>query len=476
MPSEIKIPDSNNPMQDNTKTYLLMAEHYESAQNPEKAREFYEKALALGPSARAHERLGIIFKKSDMIEEARDHFVQALSINPSSVTSIYNMAIIDRLDGDYESSMKKYTMLKEMGVKDPSLSMSMGVLHSETGNIDEALAHYRDSFEKMPENEMLKFNYSLCLMTLGDFERGLELYESRIWNAKPPGNEWAGEKDADILVVPEQGNGDIIHFARFVPFLKPMKRCEKVTVLCNRPLVELMRTLDGVDEVMEFNPGDEFVAEEEGSSELQTVPFGKFIRIMSIPRILDINPSKIPFKKYISADPEKVKKWKSRMDSKKIKVGLCWQGGVRDKPEMVAIDKRRSMPLETMLPILACESAEFYSLQKDDNQHERFPQVRDFMGESEDFTDTAAIIENLDLVITVDTAVAHLAAALEKPTWMMSRKGGCWRWGVEGESTFWYPSMRIFRQEKINDWGPVVQRVSDELKKFAQSKSRTPSV
>jgi hypothetical protein len=94
--------------------------------------------------------------------------------------------------------------------------------------------------------------------------------------------------------------------------------------------------------------------------------------------------------------------------------------------------------------------------------------VIDLMGESEGFSDTAALIENLDLVITVDTAVAHLAASLGKPTWMLSRKGGCWRWGVEGESTFWYPSMRIFRQETMNDWGLVINRVAGELARFAK--------
>lgn len=117
------------------------------------------------------------------------------------------------------------------------------------------------------------------------------------------------------------------------------------------------------------------------------------------------------------------------------------------------------------------EEVEFYSLQKGDEQNLEFPFIKDLMNESEDFSDTAAIIENLDLVVTVDTAIAHLSASMNKPTWMLSRKGGCWRWGVDGESTFWYPSMRIFRQEKMNCWRSVLSKIAKELKICAMRKN-----
>ena len=449
--------------------YMTMARHYEEKENLDKAKEFYIKSVDLEPSSVAHERLGLIFRRKNDMDAARIHFSEALRLNPASVLAIYNMAFINRLDGDYEGSMEKYLLLKSMGVNDPGVDTGIGVLNSEIGNVKEAMKCYEASMLKNPDNELVRFNYSLSLLALGEFDKGLELYENRIWHARPPGKEWMGDMGENILVLPEQGNGDIIQFARFIPLLKPFKKCEKIVFLCNRPLVELMKTVEGVDEVIEFNPGDEFV--EPNNSDVgdsDSIPFGRFVRIMSIPHKLGLDPSKIQFKKYLGVDPKKVDAWRERMGPrKKFRVGLCWRGGRRDEAEMAAIDRRRSMDPESILPILGVENVEFFSLQK---EGQKLSEVNDFMAEAEDFVDTAAIIENLDLVISVDTAVAHMAAALEKPTWMMSRKGGCWRWGLDGESTFWYPSMRIFRQEELNNWTPVISKITEELRKSAGSK------
>lgn len=445
-------------------TYLIMAGHHESRGEIEKAIEFYEKSIATSPSAKVHERLGIIFKERDDIARAEEHFRSALKLDDESLVAIYNLAIIDRLEGRYESAMKRYDSLKDMGIDDAGVDMSVGVLLSETGHPERAIEFYENAFRKNPKNNLVRFNLSLCLMTLGDFDRGLRLYEDRIWHAHPPGEEWMGEGGCGLMVVPEQGNGDIIQFSRYLPMLKPL--CKKVTLLCNKPLVRLMQGVEGVDEVVEFNPGDEFV-EVESSSE-ESTSFERFSRIMSLPLRLGIDPSKESFRKNIHADPLKVAEWRATMGDGAFKVGLCWQGGRRNKPDMVAIDSRRSISFNDMSPLLAVEGVEFYSLQKDDEQHKDHPAVLDLMDQSSDFFDTAALIENLDLVVTVDTAVAHLAASLGKPTWMLSRRGGCWRWGSEGESTFWYPSMRIFRQQDMNDWDPVIKTVADELRALAK--------
>lgn len=454
-------------MSADNQTCLIMANHYEKNGNIEKARVFYEKSLALEPSAATHERLGLLLKKQGDIVGSKEHFLKGNTLDPENITCIYNLGIMERIEGNYESALSRYLKLKELGWDESNLYMSMGVLYSETGELHKALTCYKAAIDRDDKNELLLFNYSLCLMTLGDYDKGLELYEKRIWHARPPGEEWAGEKDAEVLLSPEQGNGDIIQFSRYIRHLRA--KCSKVTLLCNFALVDLMRGVEGVDDVIEFNPGDEFVQVEEEKKEeglSETVPYGKFLRIMSIPHALGLNPTQIPFEKYINADEQKVAKWKSRMDSSRLKVGVCWQGGKRKGAEMTAIDKKRSIPLKDLLPILSIEEVEFYSLQKGDEQSKEFPFIKDFMNESEDFTDTAAIIENLDLVISVDTAVSHLAAALNKPTWMLSRKGGCWRWGVNGQSTFWYTSMTIYRQEKMNCWAQTIAKVAEDLRKF----------
>jgi Flp pilus assembly protein TadD len=447
--------------------HMVMAGHYEKNGDMERAEAFYRKSLSVAPSVKAHEKLGLILKDKGDIEGAVEHFGAGLAMEPDNKTCLYNIGVIERLRGRYDSAMEKYQRLMGLGVDDAGVYMSMGVLHSETGEMEEALKNYEEAFGRNPDNDLVRFNYSLCLMTLGDFGRGLELYESRIWHALPPGEPWNGESDISLLVAPEQGNGDIIQFARYLPELR--KRCRKLTVLCNAPLVDLIGKVEGVDEVMEFNPGDEFVEVEnevEDEDMSKPLPFERFVRIMSIPHIMGIDPSKQEFKKYLKTDDERVEYWAGRIRSKKIKVGLCWQGGKRDKPDMIAIDKKRSIPLRDMMPILSAEGVDFFSLQRGDDQNDEFPSIIDFMDEAESFSETAAIIENLDLVISVDTAVAHLAAALGKPTWMLARKGGCWRWGTEGEKTFWYPSMKIFRQDSLNDWSSAISSIGRELRSW----------
>lgn len=451
----------------NNQAFLVMAAHHEERGEPEKALYFYRKHLASSPSAEIHERAGRILRDMGDLEGARNHFENALSMDGGRKQSIYALAVMERIRGDYDSSMGRYLKLKSMGVEDAGVDMSMGVLLSETGEIHEALEHYEAAFRKNPENKLVRFNLSLCLMTLGDFGRGLELYEDRIWHALPPGEEWSGEGGCNLLVSHEQGNGDIIQFARYIPMLKPL--CGKVTLLCNRPLMELMGGVAGVDEVVEFNPGDQFV-EVEGSSE-GTASFEKFVRIMSLPFKLGLDPSKVAYGQYLKSDPSRVSEWKSRMRPARFRVGLCWQGGRRSEPEMVAIDRRRSIPFQEMAPLLSLEDVDFYSLQKDDEQH-LGTSVIDLMGYSDNFSDTAALVENLDLVVTVDTAVAHLSAALGKPTWMLSRRGGCWRWGNSGESTFWYPSMRIFRQERMNEWASVIKKIAEEIHKLCSHQKK----
>lgn len=455
---------------------MMMALHHEEKGEWAEAIKFYLKALDADPGAEIHERLGVAYKKIDDMEGAEKHFSKALELEPGSVKALYGMASVDRLACRYDSAMERYLKLKSLGVDDAGVDTSMGVLHADRGQLDEALVHYERAFKKNPENDMVRFNYSLCMMAMGNFKEGMELYESRIWHAKPPGREWRGGKVSDLMVVPEQGNGDILHFCRFFHILKPL--CGNVTVLCNRPLVEIMKRVEGVDSVVEFNPGDEFVESEEEGGGSDSVSFAEYVRIMSIPHVLGIDPRSVPYKKYLSADPARVEQWGRRVKSDGLlRVGLCWQGGKRNKPDMIATDKKRSIKLEEMLPVLKTEGVRFFSLQKGDDQHKDFPEVIDFMEECDDFLETAALVENLDLIITVDTAIAHLAGGLGKPVWMLSRLGGCWRWGRDEDSTFWYPSMRIFRQKEMNDWNPVILKIASELDRFShfETNSSSPS-
>lgn len=451
-------------MNDRQTMLLIMAQHHEDKDELDRAREFREKILETDPSSENHRELARILRKQNRLDECELHLSESLRLDPDNVLATYAMAVVDRIRGRYDLAMERYLKLKRLGVDDPKIDSSMGVLHSEKGEYEEALRNYETAYEKDPEDQLVKFNLSLCLLTLGDYERGLPLYESRKWHCKPPGKEWKGEPTDNLLVVPEQGNGDIIHFSRFLPLLRPLAK--KITVLCNRPLVEIMRTAEGQDEVLEFNPGDEFVEVHESDDE--SVGFAHYVRIMSIPHTLGLDPREVPFNQNLRSDPQKVRKWAQKIQNNKFRVGLCWQGGRRNNPEMDAVDNRRSVNPDLLLPLLENDNVEFYSLQKE--RKKTLPGVQDLMDDVEDFTDTAALMENLDLIITVDTAVAHMAATLGRPTWTLCRMGGCWRWGTQGETTHWYPDMTLFRQNKMDDWEEVIKRVAAKLSNIPQQR------
>lgn len=371
------------------------------------------------------------------------------------IAKLYERGRAEWLSGRLEAALDTYRSITRLGHGYCGANTNAAVILASLGRHDEAEGHFREAFATCPDDRDLLFNYSLHLLAKGELKEGFRLYENRSWNIRPPGKEWDGSPCKTLLVVPEQGNGDVVQFARF--FHEAKKRCERLIVMCFGSLTRLIGSMGAADEIIEFNPGDEFVETEGGSEE--DIPYGHFARIMSLPNLLGTDA--ISQGPYLKADAASVARWAGQMAGDKLKVGLCWRGLKRPKEDSAAIDSRRSMSLEDLGPILGVEGVDFYSLQKDSEEsHER---VIDLMGGAADFADTAGMIENLDLVISVDTAVAHVAGAVGKPVWLMNRKDSCWRWGNRGESTIWYPRMRLFRQDSMMDWPPVVQRVAREL-------------
>jgi tetratricopeptide (TPR) repeat protein len=369
------------------------------------------------------------------------------------VKELYEKGRRDWLEGRHLDALESYLSITEKGYGYCEANSNAAVILTTLGRHAESEKHFREAFATCPEDRDLLFNYSLHLMSRGDWDEGLRLYENRTWNIKPPGVEWDGTPCKTLLIVPEQGNGDCIQFSRFLPLAKA--RCEKLILMCFGSLVRLFESMGVADEVIEFNPGDEFVESEGDSNE--NVPYEKFARIMSIPHLCRAKDApSMPFPKSNHETAEK-------KASGKTKVGICWRGHKREKEDSAAIDARRSMKFEEISPLLEVDGVEFHSLQKDSViKHEK---MIDNMASAKDFADTAETMRGLDLVISVDTAVAHLSAALGRPTWLLNRHDSCWRWGFSGDSTPWYPSMRIFRQPSMMDWTPVVEEVRKELER-----------
>ncbi len=212
---------------------------------------------------------------------------------------------------------------------------------------------------------------------------------------------------------------------------------------------------------------DEFLDENfEGDIE-----YDHFIYAMSLPYVFN---GKITNEPYLKPDLEKVVYYKEKMKDFNLKVGLVWTGNPRkNNVELSSIDARRSIKLSQLEEMLNIPGITFVSLQKDDadNQIKNYPQIVDYMDEVKSFYDTTGIIENLDLIISVDTSVIHLAGGLGKPVWCFSRYVGCWRWasypGHHKSTTVWYPEMRIYNQTMLDDWSEIISQVTDDLKKWA---------
>lgn len=257
-----------------------------------------------------------------------------------------------------------------------------------------------------------------------------------------------------LLVWTEQGLGDAIMLLRLLPVLREQWQAAEVTLLCPPQIATLEPCCDGAH----FIPA---------SAEWKASPgqFDAHCSIMSLPHLMGIVPERIPgYVPYLSVPPNLSASWRDRTGALPgLKVGLAWSGSTR-----LTLDALRSMALAQLKPVLSCVDVAFVSLQKDAAAREELKAsglaVSDWMDECDGLIDTAALMANLDLVISVDTAVAHLAGALGRPVWLLNRFEGEWRWLRNREDSVWYPSMRIFNQTESRNWGPVIERVADELR------------
>jgi tetratricopeptide (TPR) repeat protein len=363
---------------------------------------------------------GMILDSLDRCDEARADFERALAIQPDFADAINNR----------------------------------GILYARAGYFEEALACYERSLSIAPTQPQTLYNRAMARLALGDWARGFREFESR-WSIFPLeaarlnrlAPVWLGQwevSDKTVLLHHEQGYGDTLQFARYAPLVARLGA--RVIVAVPNALRKLAQTLPGQPQIV---------------SEGEAIPAHDYCcSLMSLPLAFGTTvhnvPAHIP---YLRADPQAVHGWHERLgDRSRLRVGLVWSG--RRYPP---INYPRDMPLEVLKPLLTVD-AEFVCLQTELSQSERtvldsLPNVTRYGESLKDFADTAALIENLDLTITVDTAVAHLAGALGKPVWLMNRYASCWRWLQERMDSPWYPTLRIFRQASLGDWVGVVREV-----------------
>lgn len=380
-------------------------------------------------NAEACFKRGILFMQNQEYAEAETCFRQALSFAPDSLETMLNLG--------YALDMQ--------------------------GRPAEAFSCYGAVLAVAPDNAKARYNRAIHLLRSGNLADGFSDYEARFTAMKNADNRvysqprWDGSPLAgrSILVYCEQGLGDAIQFCRYIPLLA--EAGGRVVLEAQTPLVSLLSTLQGVNEVV-AKSGEPPVTE-------------CHIPLLSLPRIfgttLDTVPAPIP---YLAPDPSKVKAWRRRLaDDNRFRVGLVWRGSASNP-----MDRDRSCPLVELSPLLTLSGVSCYSLQVGPAAGEitDLPQAAgliDLTEELDDFSYTAALISNLDLVISVDTAVAHLAGALGKPLWILLTHTPDWRWMLERRDSPWYPGARLFRQPKSGDWPSVVRETVFELRKLLPS-------
>jgi tetratricopeptide (TPR) repeat protein len=429
----------------------------------EKAQELCKQALAIDPhNMRALNNYGNVLREIGKPEDALFLYQQALVLKPDYTDAYINMGTVFRDIGHHAQAFQCFTEALRLNPQATEAMVNSGTLMLDLGRHREAISHYDDALRLKPDSANAKWGKSLALLACGDYKEGWILYDAGLNNKRArgyipfPHPLWDGQDFAHkrLLIWSEQGFGDSLQFIRYASLCK--MRGGEVLVLCPDPLAKLFINCSAIDKVV---------------TKVNAQDFDIQIPMLSLPRVfgtdVDTIPAAVP---YLHIDSETQKKWAPRFaDSSAFKVGLVWAGSAREhQPNAHLIDKRRSISLELIKPILNVQPALFYSLQmgKAAAQIDACGlqnQINCCMTDVTDFLDTAAIIDKLDLVITVDTSVAHLAGGLGKAVWILSRYDACWRWMGNKETNPWYPTARIFGQPAPGDWQSVIYNICQAL-------------
>ncbi|MBI3839524.1 MAG: glycosyltransferase family protein [Planctomycetia bacterium] len=420
----------------------------------------HRRALELKPdNAEALYHLGRVLVHQDKLEEALICYRKALQLQPDHVQAQGSLGNLLRYQGKLEEALACYRRALELSPDYAEVYYNLGLALVDDNRLEEAVAAYRRALELNPQYVDAHFSHALALLTMSRFDEGWPEYEWR-WKRHGaqeevlPRPRWTGEKldGRTILVRSEQGFGDNLQFIRFVDLLK--RQGATVIVECLPQLVRLLATCPGVDRVIAVGE--------------PLPPFDFHVPLLSVPGILRISPTDIPARiPYLAPDAQLVEAWKNELARERnFKIGIAWFGN-RNYPS----DRQRSIPLAQFGGIARLPGVRLYSLQMGANREQlsdlagQWP-ISDLGDRLGDFHNTAAIMRNLDLVITCDSAPGHLAGAIGVPVWLALAFAPDWRWSLERNDSPWYPTMRLFRQSRRGDWQGVFEVIEQELVKI----------
>lgn len=423
--------------------------------------------LAMQPlSTHAYTNMGVALRRLGRLDEAAAAYRTALGFTPDDPGLLSNLGIVLQDQDQYAEAMDCFRRAIARQPDSATAHLNLSVSYREEMLIEQSVSSARAAVRYDPQLAAAHTALAVGLLMQGNYQEGLAEYEwrSRMPDFPSPRRDftspvWDGSDltGRTLLVHDEQGVGDALQFVRYVPLLR--ERGIDVVLECNSQLVRLLSAMPGVDRVIgRFQP---------------LPPHDAHISLLSLPYLLGARIDNVPAAPYLAAEPGLRAQWAGKLSGYKgLKVGLVWAGN----PEFKA-DRLRSPGLAVVRPLLDTAGVSFFGLQKGPGRKDletAGPLPDSFVDlgpEIGDFADTAAIMANLDLIITSCTGPAHLAGGLGRPTWTMLPFSPDWRWLATGEDTFWYPCMRLFRQEKRGEWAPVIGRVADALAARAASPS-----
>ncbi|HEX4209292.1 MAG TPA: tetratricopeptide repeat-containing glycosyltransferase family protein [Candidatus Binataceae bacterium] len=435
----------------------------------------YDRALAINPSyAEAHYNRGVVLHDLNRPDDALASYDRAIALRPDYAAAFCNRGVVQEQLHLFEAAVESYSRAVAIQPGFARALANRGNAQRALLQLDAAIDSCDRAIAISPDYAAAYQNRAVARLLAGDFALGWPDYEWR-WKNEDSAlrrdyrpftqPQWRGEHDLagrTLLIHSEQGLGDTIQFCRYVPLLAPLGAT--VIFEAPSPLMQLLAGLVGVAQLI--------------SRGTALPDFDYHCPLMSLPlafrTTLATVPANVP---YLTVDAERRRHWRGKLgERRQPRVGLVWSGGFRaDQPEVWSVNSRRNIPL-AKLAALRNSDIEFYSLQKGqpaeselaqlNARHWNGPRLIDCTGELHDFADTAALIEQLDLVISVDTSTAHLAGALGKPVWILNRFDTCWRWLLDRTDSPWYPTARLYRQAKPGDWDGVIEQLSGDIQRL----------
>jgi tetratricopeptide (TPR) repeat protein len=415
------------------------------------AAQLSKQTLQIDPgNVSAYKNLGRSLRGSGDLPASIAAWQNAVQLNSADAQAWFGLADAQHAAGQLQNAQASFEQADSLRPNWPEMLTNFCAMLIDSAQIDRAIEIGHKAVRLAPQSDEARYNLSLALLCAGRFDEGWEFYESR-WNCQgfvgtmPPLSKpvWNGSDPAGktILLRAEQGCGDAIQFARFIPLLE--KRGAKVVLQCQPELTSLLSTVPGLSRTItrQEDPGD----------------FDLHLPLVSIARVFGTTPQTIPATiPYLQPDPARAAKWSAKLSKLPgVKCGLVWAGN-----PMHPNDKNRSIPLAALTPLMQIPGILFVSLQKNSAP---LPGMENIANDLQDFADTAAALAQLDLLISADTSAAHVAGALGMPVWTLIPFAPDWRWMLHAQTTAWYPTMRLFRQPSPGDWPAVIHRVAVEL-------------